>query len=234
MVDRGLIIDGVRLSDKNLYYATIPPVPTPEQDVEYVEIRGRHGELTKKYGYKNIPYTLKLYFHEDAIFRQEFRKVKPFLLNAKKLIFVEDSEVYYKVKSAQINTADSVVYKYGEFEVDFTLDPFMYEYTNPKQEITESITFLNRGFEAQPIITAHCTGTGNVYVNDKKITIKNVNGTITIDSEMMNAYRKADGFITNLNNHMIGDFPVLVQGNNTVSFDGAISKLEIIKNARWV
>lgn len=233
-MDRTLLIDGIRVSEKDLYYAKMPPIPTPEQDIEHVEIRGRHGSLTKKYGYKDIPYPIEFYIYEEKPFRKTFRKVKSFLLNAERLSFADDVEVYYRVKSVRIDEADSDVYKFGRFTVEFTLAPFMYEIDNPVQAITDRTVITNDGYKAEPIITAHCSGTGNIYINDDKVTIKDVNGTITIDSEMMNAYRISDGYITNLNNHMIGDFPVLRHGDNVIDFDGDISKIEIIKNWRWV
>lgn len=208
-------------------------VPTPEQDVEHIEIKGRNGSLTKKYGYKNIDLPVHFTILSDN-FKKTFRQSKMHLLNAKTLIFDDDDEVFYKVKSVRIETAENLILKFGEFTVNFTLDPFMYEVDNPIQTITSKTTITNEGYEALPVITAHMSGTGNIYVNEQKVTIQNINGTITIDSEMQNAYRVSGGYVTNLNSHMIGRFPVLEHGKNTISFDGGISKLEIVCNRRWV
>lgn len=208
-------------------------VPTPEQYVEQIEIKGRNGSLTKKYGYKVILLPVHFTILGDN-FKKIFRKAKIHLLNAKTLIFDDDDEVFYKVKSVQIDTAENLVVKFGEFTVNFTLDPFMYEVDNPAETIISRTTINNPGYEAEPIMTVTCNGTGSIYINDQEITIQNINGTITIDSEMQNAYRIAGGYITNLNSHMIGKFPVLEHGDNVISFDGDISKIELIKNWRWV
>jgi len=93
---------------------------------------------------------------------------------------------------------------------------------------------LNSGYESEPYIKAYVAGTGKIYIGEQTITINGVNGTIEIDSAMMNAYRNESGLITNLNNKMIGDFPVLVEGNNRISFDGGITKLEINPRWRWI
>lgn len=233
-MDRTLLIDEVPISEYELYYKELPVIPTPERDVEYIDIKGRDGELTKKYGYKNIPYPIDLYFYENKPFRKSFRKLKHHLLNAKTITFADDDEVYYKVKAVQIDDADTNIYKVGMFTVEFTLDPFQYEVSNGPQAITTQTTIINPGYESEPIITVHCGGTGKVYVNDVLILIQNVNGTITIDSEMQNAYRKNLTITENMNKHMIGEFPVLGHGNNVIKFDGDISKLELIKNGRWL
>lgn len=209
-------------------------VPTPEQDVEYIEIPGRNGSLTKKYGFKDIPLPVEFYINDNTSFKRAFRKAKVFLFQAKTISFDDDSEVYYKVKSIKIDDAENIIEKYGMFVVEFTLSPFQYEVDVPTQTITSETTLTNEGHESEPYIKVHATGTGKVYINDQVVTIKDINGTIEIDSEIMNAYRISNGYITNLNNHMIGDFPVLRNGSNVIKFDGAITKLEINPRWRWV
>lgn len=231
-MDRTLLIDNIPVSEYDLYYKELPDVPSPEQDIVQVYVKGRDGELTQKYGYKNIPYPIDLYFYENVSFRKAFRKLKPYLLDANTLSFADDNEVYYKVKSVQIDDAETNIYKLGMFTVEFNLDPFMYELDNDPITVTSRTVIENNGYKALPIITAQVSGTGKIYINDQEITIQNVNGSITIDSEMQNAYR-AGSPPQNMNKHMIGEFPVLEHGNNVVSFDGDISELEIICNRRW-
>ena len=233
-MDKTVKLNDIDIAEYGLYLASIPTVPTPEQDIEYVEIRGRHGSLTKKYGFKDIPYQLEFFFFDDLPFKQAFRQAKTMLFSAKTMIITDDPTVYYKIKSLSIETAENDIINYGRFIVNITLDPFQYEVNNPTEIITSRTTINNPGYEAEPVMTAHCNGTGNIYINDQEITIQNINGTITIDSEMQNAYRVSGGYVTNLNKHMIGKFPILEHGSNVISFDGDISKIELIKNWRWV
>ncbi|KLV27223.1 Gp13 protein [Niallia circulans] len=225
-------INSVYTEEYNIHPKNRIEIPTPEQDIEYKEIKGRNGSLTRKYGFKDIPLPVHFTIREES-FKKAFRKAKMYLFNAKKLSFDDDDEVHYKVKSVQIETAENLVERFGEFTVIFTLDPFQYE-TNPIQTITGPTTLNNQGYESEPYIKAHVTGTGKVYIGEQVITIKDVNGTIEIDSTMMNAYRNENGLITNLNNKMIGDFPVLVSGSNVIKFDGDITKLEINPRWRWI
>lgn len=226
-------LDGVNVSKYKLSVTDRPPVPTPEQDVEHKEIRGRHGSLTKKYAFKDIEYKLTFNFLEDSAFKQAFRVAKLAFFNAKKLSFDDDPGIYYKIKSLVIDDADNDVEEYGQFEVTFTLDPFAYQETST-QTITAATTLNNPGYESEPYIKAYVAGNGNIYVGGHKIAITNINGTIEIDTALMNAYRVENGLITNLNSHMVGNFPVLPHGQTKISFDGAISKLEIDPRWRWI
>ena len=208
-------------------------VPTPEQDVVHTEVKGRHGSLTKKYGFKDILLPVHFTMYGES-FKKIFREVKMKLLDAKTLVFDDDDEVHYKVKNVQIVTAENLIKKFGEFTVMFTLAPFQYELNDSTKTITGRTMLSNQGYESEPLITVHCAGTGKLYVNNVPITIQNINGTIIIDSELMNAYSNNNGIITNLNNHMIGDFPVFKHGSNVIYFDGGITKLEVNPRWRWV
>lgn len=229
-------INGIYTDEKGIYPKGRYEVPTAEEIVEPIdEIKGRDSPLTKKYGYKNIPFPVTFYMRADS-FKTAFRKAKPFLLNAKTIQVDDDDEVFYKVKLVKINPAENTMRTFGEFEVEFTLDPYMYEINNEPITITSRTVIKNDGHKTLPIITAQVSGTGKIYINDQEITIKNVNGSITIDSMMQNAYRKSPAGVIaeNMNNHMIGHFPVLQHGDNVIEFDGDIAKLEVIPNRRWV
>lgn len=228
-----VFINDIDTATKGIHPIDRAPVPSPEEDVEHVDVRGRHGSLTKKYGFKDIPYPLDFYINESMPFKQAFRVAKQFLLDAKTLRFSDDEDVHYRVKSIRIDTAENIIVKYGRFTVEFILDPFQYE-TNETRTITGRTVLNNPGYESQPYIKATCSGSGKIFVNGEEIQITDINGTIEIDSELMNAYRKTTGNITNLNNHMVGDFPVFKTGSNVVEFSGEISKLEINPRWRWL
>lgn len=209
-------------------------VPSAEQKVEIVDIRGRETPLTKKYGYENIllPITFNMYSEDDS-FKKVFRIAKQHLLNAKTLILDDDDEVYYKVIHVQIETAENLIRQFGEFTVNFTISPFQFAVGNNPVLLTEQTTIENPGYVALPIVKVWCEGTGAFSIGNQEIIIQNVNGTITIDSEMMNAYREGNP-PQNMNSKMIGEFPRIISGKNKVSFSGGITKMEITPNFRWL
>lgn len=227
-------LNGVDTREYDIYQRDRVVIPTPEQDVQRIEIKGRSGSLTKKFSFKDIILPINFFFYEETSFKKAYRRFKIMLFNAKTLMVNDDEGIFYKIKSVSIENALNDILEMGEFTVNFTLNPFQYELNNEPIIITSQQVINNEGYEALPVITATCSGTGKIYINDQEITIQNINGTITIDSEMQNAYRIAGGYVTNLNKHMIGKFPVLEHGDNVISFDGDITKLEIICNRRWV
>ncbi|MCF3941564.1 phage tail protein [Oceanobacillus alkalisoli] len=229
-----VLLDGVNTKEFNVKPKSRIEIPTPEQDTEHVEIRGRNGSLTKKYGYKDTILPVEFYIFQGGSFKDVFREAKLKMINSKTFLLTDDKNIYYKVKSVSIDNAINPQDNLGEFTVIFRLDPFQYKVADSTRTITSRTTLNNPGYESQPIITATVAGTGKIYINDQVITIQNINGTIIIDSELMNAYRNSSGIITNLNNHMIGDFPILEHGNNVINFDGDISRLIIDPRWRWV
>lgn len=226
-------INGIDTVEKDIRPKSRAVVPSPEQDIETIEIKGRHGSLTKKHGFRDIVYPLEFYINDNVSFKRSFRKAKIFLFQAKTLSFSDDIEVFYKVKSIQIQTAENIIEKYGMFTVNFSLAPFQFE-NNSIQTITERTVIFNDGYQSEPYIKAYVSGTGKIIINDQEVTIQNVNGYIEIDSELMNAYRRDNNFIVNMNNHMIGDFPLLKHGENIIEFSGDITVLEIDTRFKWV
>ena len=116
------------------------------------------------------------------------------------------------------------------FEVGFDCKPqrFLVNGETPVVFTQSGVINNQYGFPALPIIKVYGTGAGVVKVGEYEVEIKQNSGLIILDSDMQSAY---DGF-ANRNNYIKADqFPVLVDGENHVTFSGAIKRLEIIP--RW-
>lgn len=227
-----LYLDGIAVSEYYLSVKERSEIPTAERDVEIIEIRGRHGSLTKKFGYKNKPLKVKFNFLEDVPFKSVFRVFKNVLLNAKILKFSDDPDIYNKIKNVTIETATNEVEEYGEFIVDFLLDPFDYE-EDVTINISGATTIFNQGYEAEPYIKIYGAGTGKVYINGQSFQVT-IDDFVEVDCDMMNAYKTVNGIISSRNGKMVGVFPILSSGENNISFDGGITKLELIPRWRWL
>ena len=71
------------------------------------------------------------------------------------------------------------------------------------------------------------SGSGRVYINNIAIQLTEINSYVDLDSELEMCYKGS----TNYNNKMIGEFPILQEGSNIISFDGGITKINI--NPCW-
>ena len=70
-------------------------------------------------------------------------------------------------------------------------------------------------------------GTFRIFINDVSFQIKDVKGSVVIDSELLEAY---SGTVS-MNDKMIGDFPEFQIGLNKIEWSGAIQFISI--QPRW-
>ncbi|MGN4562287.1 phage tail protein [Bacillus cereus group sp. MYBK5-2] len=224
MLDIG--IDNELASSYGLGLVGRPVIPTAKQKVEHIEIPGRHGSLTKKGAYENVPFKVKFNMLERENIKPFIRRAKPWLLQGKTLFFTDD-DVYRKIKHVEMGDIITEIEEHGEFEVDFTLDPF--EYTEDVNlKLTKPGVIYNPGaIESDPKFWIVGNGTFRITINDVSFQIKDVNGSVVIDSEVLEAYTDTIA----MNNKMVGQFPIFNVGENTIEWSGAIQFMEI--RPRW-
>ncbi|MBG9614875.1 phage tail domain-containing protein [Bacillus cereus] len=224
MLDIG--IDNELASSYGLGVVGRPVIPTAKQKVEHIEIPGRHGSLTKKGTYENVSFKVKFNMLERENIKPFIRRAKPWLLQGKTLFFTDD-DVYRKIKHVEMGDIITEIEEHGEFEVDFTLDPF--EYTEDVNlKLTEPGVIYNPGtIESDPKFWIVGNGTFRITINDVSFQIKDVNGSVVIDSEVLEAYTDTIA----MNHKMVGQFPILGVGENTIEWSGAIQFMEI--RPRW-
>jgi len=219
-------IDNELASSYGLGLVGRPVIPTAKQKVEHIEIPGRNGSLTKKGAYENVPFKVKFNMLERENIKPFIRRAKPLLLQGRTLFFTDD-EVYRKIKHVEMGDITTEIEEHGEFEVDFTLDPF--EYTEDVNlKLTKPGVIYNPGtIESDPKFWIVGNGTFRITINDVSFQIKDVNGSVVIDSEVLEAYTDT----ISMNHKMVGQFPILGVGENTIEWSGTIQFMEI--RPRW-
>lgn len=221
-----IVIDNELASSYGLGLVGRPVIPTAKQKVEHIEIPGRHGSLTKKGAYENVSFKVKFNMLERENVKPFIRRAKPWLLQGKTL-FSTDDDVYRKIKHVEMGDIITEIEEHGEFEVDFTLDPF--EYTEDVNlKLTEPSVIYNPGtIESDPKFWIVGNGTFRITINDVSFQINDVNGSVVIDSEVLEAYTDT----IPMNNKMVGKFPIFNVGENKIEWSGAIQFMEI--RPRW-
>lgn len=84
--------------------------------------------------------------------------------------------------------------------------------------------------ESEPIIDIVGSGDISVTLSDSTFSLQNLDDYVTINSEMVDAYKDT----ALRNNIMVGDFPKLPCGSNTVSWSGAVASINIQCNSNWI
>ncbi|MEK0222318.1 phage tail protein [Bacillus cereus] len=224
MLDMG--IDNELVSSFGVYMVGRPVIPTAEQEIEHIIVPGRHGSLTKKGAYKDVPLKVKFNLLENENIKPLIRRVKSLFINGETLFFTDD-EVYRKIKHVKIGDIVNDIEEHGEFEVEFTLDPFEYVTTVPIV-LTKQESILNPGtVESNPKLEIYGSGDITVTINDISFRIKGVAYSVTVDSELLESYVGT----TSMNSKMVGKFPFLKPGINSISWSESVTK--IIVDPRW-
>lgn len=222
MLDIG--IDTELASDYRICMVDRPVIPTAKQKVEHIEIPGRHGSLTKKGAFEDVPLKIKFNLLEEVNIKPLIRRIKSWFINGKTLYFTDD-EVYRKIKSIEIGDIANEIEEHGEFEVEFKLDPFEYL----KKELillTKPQTVFNPGtFESFPKLEILGNGDVLIMINKQSFQMKNIQNSVIIDSDLLIAHTGTSPVKT------IGEFPVLKVGENLIEWFGAVSEISL--EPRW-
>lgn len=124
------------------------------------------------------------------------------------------------------------------FAVNFRCKPFWYQAGVAPKNIQPAsgstsgyVTMQNPGnVPSEPVITVTGSGEITLFVDMTIVELSDVNGEITIDSVLQEAYSG----ITSMNSCMSGDFPTLPPGNSTISWTGNVTFLKVEPNWRYL
>lgn len=136
--------------------------------------------------------------------------------------------------SATITEAESYNYIYFSIESGATVN-FTLNLQLVNDNSSGSISIRNAGnYFSRPVLTITGTGTIGLYLNGIQLFSITMGSytSITIDTNNMNAYNGS----TLLNRNVAGSYDnfKLSVGNNTISWSGTITQIEISNYSRWL
>lgn len=208
----------------------LPIVDKPEEDVEFIEIEGRHGYLTFRKGrYKPIEYTV------DLVFKGKENRdiIKSNIQGSGNLILSNESDRYYKAFVIGAIVFERQIRDIYICSITFRLQPFAYEVNQAKiTTFSKPYTLTNHtNTTAQPIIEVYGTGSGVLSINNTDIQIREIGECVILNFELKEAYGQ-DG--SSKNTQVLTDYKELVVGKNIISWSGGITKITIYPNWRWL
>lgn len=210
----------------------------PAKNVEATAIAGRNGDLlTDKERWDNIEITYSAAILQG--FSDRYSALMAAITSPRGYQRLEDSlrpdEFRLAVFRDAVRPKNTPYNKAGQFDLLFFCKPQRFLKSGE-----ESIPFAEAGtlynhtlFDAQPIITVYGSGAGTVSISGCTVEIKAMEDQITLDCELMDAYRKVGGGASqNMNGSIYApEFPVLKPGDNTISWTGGVTAVDIIP--RW-
>ena len=218
------IFKGISTIDFDIIVNTFPDIESSEEEGEFISIPGRDGFLfqsNNRYTELDKPITITLK-NVDNI-----NNIKSWLTGDGDLILSNEIGIIYKARitgKITFQRSKSV----WVAQINFKTQPFGY-FIKEDVTITESTELNNPGnHSSNPIMTVYGVGDITLNINSKNIILSGITDYITLNSEIEEAYRD----LVNMNNYMIGEFPIFDVGINAILWIGTVSKIDITPNWR--
>lgn len=230
-----IILNGVSSTTiSGLLIQNLPPISKPKQRVEVEEIDGRDGDIITYLGYGAYDKEFKIGLYGSY----DVDEIIEYFNSEGTVIFSNEEDKYYNYQIIEQIDFDKLL-RFKEATVKMHIQPFKYSAEDNQKVFntsgTTSISIRNSGnIYSRPVITITGTGTINLSLNGNQLFVINMGSynSITIDTNNMNAYNGS----TLLNRNIIGSYDnfKLNVGNNTVSWSGTITQIEINNYSRWI
>ncbi len=199
---------------------------------------GRPGSLTQLEGedvYDDMILTATCFISDPA----QIPAIAAWLKGSGTVTFANRTGGYYKARIANQIPFEKVLRgnPHCTFAVNFRCYPFFYADAAADITVTASgTTVTNPGsVYSEPVIKVFGSGDITLMVGSTIIELNSVDGSITIDSVLKEAYKEdALGTSTLQNEKMTGEFPVFRPGANAVSWTGNVNLLQITPNWRYL
>ena len=151
-----------------------------------------------------------------------------------KVTFANRLGGYYKARVVNQIPFDKILRgnPHCSFSVNFRCFPFWFLENVADITVTQSSSVVTNpgSVYAEPVITVYGSGTITLMVGTTIVELENISGLVVIDSVLKEAYMGT----TLMNDHMTGEFPVLVPGVNGISWTGSVSQVVIQPNWRYL
>lgn len=230
-----IILNGVSSQTiAGLLIQNLPPISKPRQRVGIEEIDGRDGDIVTYLGYGAYDKEFKIGLYGSF----DIDEIIEYFNSQGTVTFSNEEDKYYNYQIIEQIDFDKLI-RYREATVKMHVQPFKYSAEDNQKvfsiDSNTSISIRNVGnIYSRPVITITGSGSIDLYLNGIQLfTINMENYTsITIDTNNMNAY---SGSIL-LNRNVTGSYDnfKLNVGNNTISWSGSITQIEIDNYSRWI
>lgn len=224
-----IILNNESSLDNNIVVVELPSISIPKERIEEVSVLGLDGNLTISDGtYEPTTKKCKVYYEGNT-----YDSLVEFLKNNGTVVFSNfpDRFYYYKIIS-EIPLKEIIANEWYEFEINFKCQPFGYAIDNEPMIITQKDTLVyNFGtYYSKPKITVYGNGDINLFIGEEQIILRGVDEYITIDTAKLRTYKDT----IRQNDKKVGNYPILKKGENNITWDGNINKIEIVPNWRYL
>ena len=220
--------NGITSSTYGIFIEHRPVMTFPKRVIESISVPGRSGNLLFDTGaYENVTLTYQVAYRGNV--RPTGVDIATWLYQNDYLTLTDTYEPTYFRKAVYVSPLNvtDIINVAGRAAITFDCKPQRYLLSGLTAITPTSGDDITNLYQpALPIISL--TGNGTLTVGSKTVTISGNTGTLVLDSERQTAEEggnNANSLIT-----LSDGFPVLENGDTTVSWTGSIADVEIIPN----
>lgn len=211
----------------------LPPITKAPKRTNIIEIEGKDGDIIESLGYAAYDKTIQIGLTSN----NNIIEIVNWLNGSGKLILSNEPSKYYEAEIVSQIDFDRLA-RFRTASITFHVQPYKYlaEETITDIEITDetSIVVQNQGLiESKPIITLYGSGNIEFAINGQTVFTINIDSNyVTIDAMKEDAYT---GSILK-NRQMSGEFNNirLAPGQNTITWIGDLTRIEVDAKSRWL
>lgn len=225
--------NGIRCTAYGIHVSEQPAITTPSERVTYTNVPGKAGSLTTLEGedvYDDMVLTVTCFLSDPL----QIPAIAAWLKGSGTVTFANRQGGFYYARVSNQISFEKILRGnvHRSFSVNFRCKPFWYIENVEPITLTESGTCITNpgSVYSEPVITVHGYGDITLMVGTTVIELMGVDGNITLDTPLMEAYKDTVG----MNGSMSGDFPTLSPGVNAVSWNGNVTSVVIQPNWRYL
>src|SRR5690625_3931294 len=209
--------------------------PSPEADIEFVEIKGKDGELAiynDRLKGVNFSIPCSLHLPKNKMVEEVATEISNWLKNDigwYPLRFSGSPNYEYIAMCYEQFDIEETLRQFGKTVINFRLKPYKWFVGEKPIVLSNGQTLVNKGTRiAKPLIRIEGHGDITLKNNGKDwLVLKGVEGHIAFDSEVMNVFRDNAVQFTKMKAHLKPLFPLLNVGNNKIEWTGNVTKVEL-------
>lgn len=228
------VFNGESSLDHGAYIGGQDTFNAPQRDVIKVKIPGKSGDLVYDNGRwlnVEVPYNLVI-MDRFADHATEIRAWLNEPVGYRRLEDTYHPDFYRMARLANdIKFTTSAFNQTGKAQVIFDCQPQRWLKSGEQSvSIANGDAIYNpTRYDSKPIIRITCTGDGTLTIGDQEISVDDIGTYIDIDSDIQDCYTGSTSM--NANVTLSDGFPILKPGDNTISWTGDITAVEI--TGRW-
>jgi len=216
-----------------LLICELPPITKPKMRTSITKIDGRDGDVIEDLGYESYTKNVKIGLTRNY----DIDEIAKYFTGEGTLNLSDEPNKIYNCRIIDKIDFEKLL-RFKTATVKFHTQPFKFLKNEAVKELTittqTSLVVNNQGLEiSKPIITLYGSGNVEVAINGSTVfeyTFPAGETSVVIDSLQEEAYLNG----VYKNRYMLGEFPKLKVGNNTITWTGTLTKIKVEPKSRWV